>query len=149
MKKLKDKVAIITGASKGIGEGIARVFARYGAKLVLVARGEEVLELARDLTEQGYTAFGVRTDVSDQKSVDAMVQAAVDTYGTIDILVDVYKRQEPRRLLRRQAPVLPAPPPYRRHQLRRAAEGLFHLDLYGKRAGKGRRYNHLVPLPEI
>ena len=88
MKKLKDKVAIITGASKGIGEGIARVFARYGAKLVLVARGEEVLELARDLTEQGYTAFGVRTDVSDQKSVDAMVQAAVDTYGTIDILVN-------------------------------------------------------------
>ena len=47
MKKLEGKVAVITGASKGIGEGIARVYAKYGAKLVLAARGEKVLEFAQ------------------------------------------------------------------------------------------------------
>lgn len=88
MRKLEGKVAVITGASKGIGEGVAKVFAKYGAKLVLAARGDEVLELADRLTELGYTAFGVRTDVSDPASVEAMVKTAVETYGTIDILVN-------------------------------------------------------------
>ena len=45
-RKLEGKVAIITGASKGIGEGIAKIFVRYGAKVVLAARGEKVLALA-------------------------------------------------------------------------------------------------------
>ena len=53
MGKLERKVAIITGASKGIGEGIARTFARYGAKLVLAARGEKVLQLAEELGQRG------------------------------------------------------------------------------------------------
>ncbi len=88
MKKLEGKTAIITGASKGIGEGIARVYAKYGAKLVLAARGEKVVELADELRGEGYDAIGVMTDVSDNASVKKLVQAALENYGTIDILVN-------------------------------------------------------------
>ena len=88
MRKLEGKVAIITGASKGIGEGIARVYAKYGAKLVLAARGEKVLEFAEELRAEGYDAIGVRTDVSDRSSVANLVKCALDQYGTIDVLVN-------------------------------------------------------------
>ena len=53
MGKLEGKVAVITGASKGIGEGIAKVYAKYGAKCVLAARGPKVLELAEQLKSEG------------------------------------------------------------------------------------------------
>lgn len=88
MGKLEGKVAILTGASKGIGEGIAKVFVKYGAKVVLGARGEAVLEFAQQLREEGYEAIGVQVDVTDKKSVEEFVQTAVDTYGTVDILVN-------------------------------------------------------------
>ena len=65
-RKLEGKVAIITGASKGIGEGIAKTFVRYGAKVVLAARGEKVLALAEALRSEGYEATGVQTDVSNE-----------------------------------------------------------------------------------
>jgi hypothetical protein len=87
MGKLDGKVAVITGASKGIGEGIARVYARYGAKCVLAARGEKVMGLADELREQGHDAVGVQVDVSDYESVQRLVKIAVEQYGTIDILV--------------------------------------------------------------
>ena len=63
MGKLEGKVAVITGASKGIGEGIAKVYAKYGAKCVLAARGPKVLELAEQLKSEGYEATGVRVYV--------------------------------------------------------------------------------------
>lgn len=88
MKKLEGKTAIITGASKGIGEGIARVFARYGAKLVLAARGDAVEKLAEELTDSGYEAIAVKTDVSDKDSVNNLVKTALERYQTIDILVN-------------------------------------------------------------
>ena len=88
MKKLGGKVAVITGASKGIGEGIARVYAKYGAKLVLAARGEKVLEFAAQLRSEGFDAIGVRTDVTKKESVLNLVKCALDTYGTIDVLVN-------------------------------------------------------------
>lgn len=88
MGKLDGKVAVITGASKGIGEGIARVYARYGARCVLAARGPEVLEFAGELKKQGYEAVGVRTDVSDFDSVQRLVKAAEETYGPVDVLVN-------------------------------------------------------------
>lgn len=67
--KLKGKAAVITGASKGIGEGIAKVYAKYGAKCILAARGEQVLALAEKMRQEGYDVIGVRTDVSDYESV--------------------------------------------------------------------------------
>lgn len=88
MEKLEGKVAVITGASKGIGEGIAKVYAKYGAKCVLAARGQKVLELAEELRKQGYEAIGVQTDVSDFQSVEKLVCTAEETYGPVDILVN-------------------------------------------------------------
>ena len=88
MEKLEGKVAVITGASKGIGEGIAKVYAKYGAKCVLAARGPKVLELAEELRKQGYEAIGVQTDVSDFQSVEKLVCTAEETYGPVDILVN-------------------------------------------------------------
>lgn len=88
MKKLEGKVAVITGASKGIGEGIAKVYAKYGAKCVLAARGPKVLELAEQLRQQGQEAIGVQTDVSDFASVENLVKIAEEAYGPVDILVN-------------------------------------------------------------
>lgn len=88
MSKLEGKVAIITGASKGIGEGIAKIYAKYGAKCVLAARGSKVLELAEELKQQGYEAIGVQTDVSEFSSVENLVRKAEETYGPVDVLVN-------------------------------------------------------------
>lgn len=87
MRKLEGKVAVITGASKGIGEGIAKVYAKYGAKCILAARGTKVLELAQQLCDEGYEATGVQADVSDYESVKNLVEIANETYGPVDILV--------------------------------------------------------------
>ena len=87
MGKLDGKIAIITGASKGIGEGIAKIYAKYGAKCVLAARGKAVIELAEKLKQQGYDATGFQVDVSDYKSVCKMVEYTKSIYGEPDILV--------------------------------------------------------------
>ncbi len=85
MGKLSGKTALITGASKGIGEGIARVYAREGANLVLCARGSQTEQLLRE--EYGIEAIFVQTDVSDmQACVHAAAEAAA-RFGQIDILV--------------------------------------------------------------
>ncbi|MFL0197866.1 SDR family oxidoreductase UcpA [Clostridium sp. WILCCON 0269] len=87
MGKLDGKVAIITGASKGIGEGIAKVYAKYGAKCVLAARGAKVLAFTKELKSQGYEATGVQVDVSDYSNVKKLVEIAEITYGKVDVLV--------------------------------------------------------------
>ena len=87
MAKLEGKVALITGAAVGLGEGISTTYAKYGAKCVLAARGPKVLELAEQLKSEGYEATGVQVDVSDYKSVERIVETAEKTYGKIDVLV--------------------------------------------------------------
>ncbi|MCQ2247974.1 MAG: SDR family oxidoreductase UcpA [Treponema sp.] len=87
MKKLEGKVALITGASKGIGEGIARVYAKYGAKCVLAARGSKVIDLADELKKDGFDVTGMQVDVSDYSSVKTLVEKTVSLYGKIDTLV--------------------------------------------------------------
>ena len=88
MGKLSGKTALITGAIKGIGEGIARVYAREGANLVLCARGSQTEQLCEALREEyGIEAIFVQTDVSDmQACVHAAAEAAA-RFGQIDILV--------------------------------------------------------------
>jgi L-fucose dehydrogenase len=86
--KLKDKVAIITGSSKGIGEGIARVFSAEGAKIVVVCRNEqEGKQMERQLSAQGEALF-IRTDVTSSASIQELIQKTVDAFGQIDILVN-------------------------------------------------------------
>ncbi|MBZ5520998.1 MAG: SDR family NAD(P)-dependent oxidoreductase [Acidobacteriia bacterium] len=86
--KLQGKVAIITGASMGIGEEIAKLFAREGARLVLCARDLERLQAAEQRIGAGENAISVACDVSRRDQIDAMVQAALKKFGRIDILVN-------------------------------------------------------------
>ena len=87
--RLKDSVAIVTGAAKGIGWGIATVFSKEGAKVVVVDWDEEVgPKTAAGINQAGGDAIFVRCDVSNEEQVKAMIQATLDKYGRIDILVN-------------------------------------------------------------
>jgi NAD(P)-dependent dehydrogenase (short-subunit alcohol dehydrogenase family) len=87
--KLKDRVAIVTGASKGIGKGVAEVFAKEKAKVVVVAVGDkEGKETVEEIQSFGGEAIFVSCDVSDEASVKAMIQKTLDAYAQIDILVN-------------------------------------------------------------
>ena len=86
---LKDKVAIITGASSGIGEATARRLAESGARVVLAARRVERLEaLAADIEHHQGTALVAPTDVTDERSVQRLARRALDAFGRIDILIN-------------------------------------------------------------
>ena len=81
------KSVIVTGGSKGIGRGIARVFAGEGAKVLLVGRQSDAGEqAAREIVDGGGSASFFRADVSDPGDVQAMVEAAIDRHGGIDVL---------------------------------------------------------------
>ena len=85
--RLKDKVAIITGAAQGIGAAFATGYAKEGAKLVIadILDGNNTVD---DVVKAGSEAIFVKTDVTKQDQCDAMVKAAVDRFGTVDILVN-------------------------------------------------------------
>src|ERR1700694_3708884 len=86
--KLQGKVAVITGASMGRGEEIAKLFAREGACLVLCARDLARQEAARERIGAGDNAISVACDVGKRDQVQAMAQAAMSKFGRIDILVN-------------------------------------------------------------
>lgn len=87
--RLKDKVAIITGAGRGIGQATAVKFAREGAKVVVCDLGEEaVADTVRRVEAEGAQALGVAANVTDMKSLKAMVDATLARFGRIDCLVN-------------------------------------------------------------
>lgn len=86
--KLRDKVAIITGASMGIGEETAKLFAREGAKLVLCSRDLARVEAARQRVGAGENSISMACDVSKRNQIDALVGGALAKFGRIDILVN-------------------------------------------------------------
>ena len=87
--KLRDQVAIVTGASRGIGRAIAQRCAEAGAKIALVARTTQRLEeVAAEIRDAGGVALAVPADVTDQASVQAMVSRAEAELGPIDLLVN-------------------------------------------------------------
>jgi glucose 1-dehydrogenase len=87
--RFQDKVVIVTGATKGIGEACAYEFAKEGAKVVVTGRsvdlGEQVVE---NIRTKGGDALYVRCDIGQKSKIDALIEAAVYHYGTIDVVVN-------------------------------------------------------------
>jgi NADP-dependent 3-hydroxy acid dehydrogenase YdfG len=87
--KLSGTVALITGASSGIGESTARVLAAHGATVVLVARRVDRLDaLASEIRASGATALAIEADVTQRSEGEGAVQRAVDEFGRLDVLVN-------------------------------------------------------------
>lgn len=87
MGKLQDKVAVITGGVSGIGAATARLFAKEGAKLVLVDMNEDLgHSFSDELKSDGYTVEFVKANVTDQDDVNAVFKKALDSFGKVDIL---------------------------------------------------------------
>lgn len=83
------KVAIVTGASSGIGEATGRRFAKGGFTVVLAARRQDLLDsIASEITREGGRALAVPTDLSDADETSALVRAALGAYGRVDVLVN-------------------------------------------------------------
>lgn len=86
---LSGKIAVITGASAGLGKDAAIAYAKAGADVALLARRKEKLEeVKKEIESLGRRAIAVSCDVSNEESVKAAMQEVLDTYGTIDILLN-------------------------------------------------------------
>lgn len=94
--KLSGKVAIVTGSSRGIGKAIAIGLAKEGAKVVVAARAETeneklpgtIYKTADEIQASGGSALPIKCDVTDERSVNDMVQKALDEFGRVDIMVN-------------------------------------------------------------
>ena len=88
--KLENKIALITGASRGIGKATARLFAQEGASVVVnyVKDKEAAQQVVQKIVEDGGKAIALQADVSEEQQVQQMVQKAVEAFGRIDILVN-------------------------------------------------------------
>lgn len=90
MKQLDGRIAIVTGASSGVGRGVAKVLAANGAKVCICARRSAMLEeLTAEIRDAGGEALPVTCDVTKREDISKVVKACVDKYGTIDILVNL------------------------------------------------------------
>jgi len=88
MSTLAGRVALITGASRGIGRAIARTLASRGAVVAAAARGENAAETVKELLAAGHTAELVSLDVTDTAAVEAAIAGLLSRHGRIDILVN-------------------------------------------------------------
>lgn len=86
---LKDKVAIVTGASRGIGEAIARTFAANGAKVVIASRKQESLDqVAAEIKQAGGVALPVACHTGNLEQINALIEKTASEFGRIDVLVN-------------------------------------------------------------
>lgn len=90
MNNLKNKVAVVTGASKGIGSAIARHFAAAGAKVVVnyATSKEGADKVVKEITENGGTAIAIQADVSNEADVTRLFEETKKTFGALDVLVN-------------------------------------------------------------
>ena len=90
MNLLEGKVAIITGASRGIGKSIAQVFVQQGAKVCFtyLSSEEKAIALEKELTANGGTAKGFKSDASKFDQAEQLVKEVVEHFGTVDILIN-------------------------------------------------------------
>jgi len=86
--KLKDKVAIVTGAGQGIGKGIALALIKEGAKVVVSDITEKRNDVVKEIEKLGGEAIAVKADVSNRKEVEEMAKVTIEKFGKIDILVN-------------------------------------------------------------
>lgn len=85
---LNDKVAIVTGASRGIGRAVAETFVAQGASVLLLARSDAVHDVAKALNQGGEVATAIQGDVNDEASVRACIQRCRKDHGRLDVLVN-------------------------------------------------------------
>lgn len=88
MADLSGQTALVTGASRGIGFGIAEVLASCGARTVITARGEDALNAAEKLKAKGLTAVGMQSDVTNPSSLKKLMEEIHSLYGPVGILVN-------------------------------------------------------------
>src|SRR3546814_17978349 len=87
--RLEGKTVVVTGAGSGFGAGIARLFAAEGGRVVLAdINGEAASTVAAEVDRAGGTAVGLEADVTRRSDVAAMMRAALDRYGRLDVLVN-------------------------------------------------------------
>ena len=89
MGKLEGKVAVVTGATAGIGEGIVDIYLKEGAKVVFCGRrAEKGKELEKNWLEQGYDAYFVQADMGKDEDIQNLIDRTIEKYGKLDILVN-------------------------------------------------------------
>ena len=87
LTSVEGRSVVVTGSSKGIGKGIAKVFAKHGAKVLIVARGMAAAEAAaEEIQSEGGAASAFAADVTSSEQMDAMAGAAAERHGGIDVL---------------------------------------------------------------
>ena len=90
MKRLKDKIAVITGASSGIGRGIAEAFAKEDADIVVNYRKskEKAESLVEEIKQTGRRAIAVQADMGNEGDIDRLIAKTIEEFGRIDVWVN-------------------------------------------------------------
>ena len=96
MQQFEGRVAVVTGASRGIGKAVAKLFAQEGARVVVTARSETdtprlpgtIHQTVSEIREAGGEALAIRCDVRHEEEVNAMAQQATNAFGSVDVLVN-------------------------------------------------------------